>query len=106
LSGRNTTSRRSLFWLVAAPLAACVKPAAARPRLVAWLGLEGEEAGWLEALDNEQARALLDALEQGEAESAALLLTRVLRRRSRLFTYVGYPEVADHPTICDGLLKG
>jgi hypothetical protein len=70
------------------------------------LGLDATEASWLEGLRPRQIAALALALSAGKLEGRELdLLVGLLGPRSRLFRYVGYPDRADTPSVCDGALR-
>ncbi len=105
-------SRRALFRIAlgSALASACARVAPAEParaRLARRLGLEPAERAWLDGLRGRRQERLLRALEAGGPldEDALRSLRDSLGPRSRLFAYVGYPEVADRRSVCDGLVR-
>jgi hypothetical protein len=105
-------SRRRLLELLAGSAAAaswpaCGPRAAPRERLAALLGLRPAEQAWLDELrPREQERLLAGLQGKGPLEGRALdAAIKLLSRRSHLFPYLGYPEVADERSVCDGLVR-
>ena len=76
-------------------------------RLAQVLGLKGAETVWLNDLSTRERSALLAALTSGAAPTPATinLIYKVIGRRERLFTYVGYPPLPNRLTACDGLIR-
>jgi hypothetical protein len=102
--------RRQLLLLVAGAALACARREAPQPSdLGTLLGLDENQRHWLEALSEAEREELAAALAAGGATAASprsvALLMKVVGRRSRLFAYVGYPEMDDEPDLCDGLVK-
>lgn len=107
-----TLSRRGLFRLafgsaVASGCARIAPEAPVRTRLAARLGLEPGQAAWLDGVRERRQERLLGALDDDAPLGAEALdsLRDVIGPRSRLFAYVGYPEVADRRSVCDGLVR-
>lgn len=105
--------RRAFWRSVVAALSAASGLAAqptssqsARDQLAAILGLDGEQVRWLDDLKPPQQAALAAALRAGRPDrDTVALLYRVLGRRERLFTYVGYPPLPNRLVACDGLIR-
>jgi hypothetical protein len=104
--------RRRFSQLVAtflvAPLFGCRPGEPDEQALVRLLGLRPEEADWIAGMSVDARRELRAALEQpGEAQTArAVDLTfSMMGNRGRTFAFVGYPDVADRRSVCDGLLR-
>jgi hypothetical protein len=79
-----------------------------RERLIRVLGLEGPEIEWLSSLSDKEQEELIVGLESpaaGSADRPTSLLMKLLGRRSRLFAYVGYPDMSDRLQGCDGLIR-
>jgi hypothetical protein len=89
-----------------APVWACgpsEPDAAAVARL---LGLRSDEQAWLGALSPAQLqelRAALDAPAAQGTDRAVTLAFSLIGNRSRTFAFVGYPQVNDKRSVCDGL---
>jgi hypothetical protein len=103
--------RRRFAQLLAAaltPLWACAAKETDVEAVVRLLGLQAAEQPWLASLDAAQLRDLRAALEhaEGPAVDRAVNLTfAAMGTRSRTFAFVGYPEVNDKRSLCDGLLS-
>ena len=102
--------RRQLLLLVAGAALACVPREAPQALdLATLLGLDADQRHWLDALTEPERVELAAALAAGAAAASSprtvALLLKVVGRRSRLFAYVGYPEMDDEPDLCDGLVK-
>jgi len=73
------------------------------------LGLEPGQEKWLSDLTPPEQAELRRALREGGQRPVAprtvQLLARVLGRRSRLYDFLGYPEVQDRRSVCDGLMR-
>ena len=90
-----------------APLWGCRRHESDLQALVRNLGLSNSELGWLDRFSPDQERELRDVLERpgGERTNRAVdLVFSLMGDRSRTFTFVGYPTVADRRSVCDGLL--
>jgi hypothetical protein len=71
------------------------------------LNLEADEARWLDVLSGPERRDLHAALASGKPLAArdVDLLMKALGRRERVFAYVGYPQVTNSLSVCNGLLR-
>lgn len=106
--------RRSLLRMVVAVLSAAGVPlpraeAAQTEALIVLLGLRPHERRWLSVLTADERHQLQSALATpGDAPVAPRtieLLGRLVSRRSRLFAFLEYPQVADTRSVCDGLMR-
>jgi hypothetical protein len=103
--------RRTLLSLLsgaaAAGLAACAPPESPRQGLTRLLGLDSDQAEWLDVLnDAEQTDLYATLTSPSEATSRAVgLLAKVLAPRSRLMAFVGYGQASNRRTVCDGLFR-
>jgi hypothetical protein len=103
-------SRRALLTLLGGSVAGwigCGRDESPRQGLVRLLGLNGDEIAWIDVLSDVEQRELHTALSSGQASTTRTieLVTKMLRPRSRLFAFVGYPAMADKRTVCDGTLR-
>ena len=103
-------SRRALLTLLGGSVAGwigCGQAESPRQGLERLLGLNSDEIAWLDVLSDVEQRELHTALLIGQAGTARTiaLVTKMLRPRSRLFAFVGYPAMADKRTVCDGTLR-
>jgi hypothetical protein len=105
-------TRRAFLELTAAASTAaivgCRTAATPEEQLAAALGLTADEQSWIAELTPEDRQHLLAALSSGAAGKdprALNILFGLLRRRDRLFAFVGYPPVAARRSVCDGLLR-
>jgi hypothetical protein len=90
-----------------APLWACGRSEPDADLVARLLGLQTGERAWLDALTPAQLRDLRAALEKpgGPATSRGVQLAfALLGNRSRTFAFVGYPQVNDRRSVCDGLI--
>jgi hypothetical protein len=73
------------------------------------LGLRPGQESWLGDLTPLEQAELRRALGEGGRRPVAprtvQLLARVLGRRSRLYDFLGYPQVQDQRSVCDGLMR-
>ena len=106
--------RRSLLRMIAAALGAAGIPlpraeAAQAGALSALLGLRPREQPWLAVLTpgerHQLQRALATPGDGPVAPRTIELLGRLVSRRSRLFAFLDYPEVADIRSVCNGLMR-
>ena len=104
--------RRTLLSLLggvaAAGLAGCAGSIETpRDGLTRLLGLVSDQADWLAVLDDVEQTDLYAALTSADPATprAVALLTKVLAPRSRLMAFVGYGQVSNRRTVCDGLLR-
>lgn len=104
-------SRRALLSLLSGSALARALPAAAAPRpddgLVRLLQLTASEAAWLRDLTSKERGELAAGLQaRGPVAAHTLhLAQKLLSRRSHLFPYLGYPQVEDKRSVCDGLVR-
>jgi hypothetical protein len=102
-------SRRALLTLLGGSVAGwigCGQAESPRQGLVRLLGLHSDEIAWLDGLSDVEQRELHTALLSDQASTRTVeLVTKMLRPRSRLFAFVGYPAMADKRTVCDGTLR-
>jgi hypothetical protein len=99
---------RLIGGVVLAPLWGCQRTESDHRAIVQILGLSPSELVWLERLTPGAQRELRSALEQpgGERTTRAVDLTfPLIGDRSRTFAFVGYPELPDRRSVCDGLLR-
>lgn len=92
---------------VLAPVWACRKPEPDAEAVARLLGLKATELSWLARLTPEQQQELRRALERPEgdaADRAVRLAFSLVGERSRTFSFIGYPQVSDRRSVCDGLL--
>src|SRR4051794_19719287 len=90
-----------------APLWACGKSEPDADVVTRLLGLQTAERAWLDSLKPAELRDLRAALETpgGPATArGAQLAFALVGNRSRTFAFVGYPQVNDRRSVCDGLL--
>jgi hypothetical protein len=104
--------RRRFSQLVAtvlvAPLWGCRPGESDEQALVRLLGLRPEEIDWISAMSEDTRRELRAALEHpGDSRTvrAVDLTFSLMGNRGRTFAFVGYPDVADRRSVCDGLLR-
>jgi hypothetical protein len=98
---------RLLGGAVLAPFWACRQSEPDRDAVGRLLGLQPAERAWLDPLTPTQLQDLRAALEKpgGQATDRAVQLAFTLvGSRSRTFAFVGYPQVSDRRSVCDGLL--
>lgn len=75
------------------------------------LGLRAGEESWLAELTSDEQQELHRTLTQSQDRARPVaprtidLLAKVLGRRSRLFAFLDYPQVADTRSLCDGLMR-
>lgn len=72
------------------------------------LGLRPDERAWLTPLAPahlEELRAGLETPEGARADRAVERAFDLLGHRRRTFAFVGYPQVNDRRSACDGLLR-
>jgi hypothetical protein len=103
--------RRTLLSLLggvaAAGLAGCAGPETPRDGLTRLLGLVADQADWLDVLNDVEQTDLYAALTSADRATprAVALLAKLLAPRSRLMAFVGYGQVSNRRTVCDGLLR-
>jgi hypothetical protein len=90
-----------------APFWSCRRAEGDLQAIARLLGLQSSELTWLERLTPADQRELREALEDpagGRTARAVDLAFSIVGNRSRTFAFVGYPEVRDRRSVCDGLL--
>ena len=109
--------RRSFLRSLSGLLAAMALPQASIPcgaqpaTLASVLGLRPDEETWLAELTSDEQQELHRALTQGQGGARPVaprtieLLAKILGRRSHLFAFLDYPQVADTRSLCDGLMR-
>ena len=103
--------RRTLLTLLGGSAVAgwigCASQESPRAGLVRLLGLNSHEITWLDVLSEDEQRDLHEGLSNGQGNMARTvqLVARVLRPRSRLFAFVGYPALANTRSVCDGIIR-
>jgi hypothetical protein len=91
-----------------APVFGCRKSEPDADVVARLMGLQANELSWLARLTPEQQQELRRALEKPDgdaADRAVRLAFAMVGERSRTFTFVGYPQVSDRRSVCDGLLN-
>jgi hypothetical protein len=98
---------RLLGGAVLAPFWACRQSEPDRDAVGRLLGLHPAERTWLDPLTAAQLQDLRAALEKPGSQApdrAVHLAFTLVGNRSRTFAFVGYPQVSDRRSVCDGLL--
>jgi hypothetical protein len=104
-------NRRALLRLLggctAAGLAGCAAEESPRDGIVRLLDLSGDERQWVDTLSDSEQRELHALLSGSDPAGprAVRLIQKMIGRRSRLFAFVGYPQVPDRRNLCNGVIR-
>jgi hypothetical protein len=81
-------------------------PHAQAPDIADLLELRGDERAWLTDLSDRNARRLLAGLtDPDRSADAARVIAQLLNSRTRLSSFVHYPQVGSLRLACDGLIR-